>query len=545
MNKRKPYSIIIAVLCLATLVSFFLPFLHLPEQEGVTEGYSIDPKTVALESNIIKDVSRSEGIGRNIVYTTARSILEGRDRDRIESRLFEDEYYIIDVLEERLEQQVKKMEELGGLEKRDYSYFGTIGLSAYVIKHFNQNMLSAFLVIFTMIATVILSLIAGAYKLAHIENYKSYKLVKILSLINIVLSLLGLISINAVGIGALQVESFTSDCWGIGFFYILIINSLVLIISVIGNMHEELSGIVTFKMILRQKDLIFMAIPFIVYALVFYYGPLVGWFMGFQNYKPALHNQAWVAWDKFTFLFKDKDFIMAFRNTVAMSLINLVLSFFFAITFALLLNEVVSSKGKKLVQTVSYLPHFLSWIIVAAIVRNVLAIDGGIINELLVSFNVIGASEKINFFADPKYFWWIVGFAFVWKETGWNSIIYLSAMTSISPELYEAAAIDGAGRFKRMIHITLPGIRPTVIILLIINLGMIMNSGFEAQYQLKTDLIKETAEVIDTYILNKSFSGGADFSLGTAAGIFKSVISIFLVSGANRLAKVFDQESLY
>ena len=250
-----------------------------------------------------------------------------------------------------------------------------------------------------------------------------------------------------------------------------------------------------------------------------------------------------VAWNKFKDLLADIDFLLAFRNTLAMSLINLVFSFIFAIGFALLLNEVVNVKGKKLVQTVSYLPHFLSWIIVAAIVKNVLAVDGGILNELLVNWGFIDA--PINFFADGKYFWWIVGLAVVWKETGWNSIIYLASITSINPDLYEAASIDGAGRFKKMIHITLPGIKATIFVLLIINLGMVMNSGFEAQLQLKNDLIKNTAEVIDTYVLNKSFFQGADFSIGTAAGIFKSVISILLVSIANRTAKAFDQERLY
>ncbi|MDD4113253.1 MAG: ABC transporter permease subunit [Herbinix sp.] len=309
-------------------------------------------------------------------------------------------------------------------------------------------------------------------------------------------------------------------------------------------MHEKWTGIVTFKMILRQKQLIIMTIPFILYTLLFSFGPLTGWIMAFQNYKPAARaNQVWIAWDKFVYLLSDKDFLMAFRNTVAMSLINLVFSFVFAIGFALLLNEVVNIKSKKFVQTVSYLPHFLSWIIVAAIVRNVLSVDGGIINELLVSWGILDA--PINYFADGKYFWWIVGLAVVWKETGWNSIIYLASITSINPDLYEAASIDGAGRFKKMLHITLPGIKPTIFILLIINLGMIMNSGFEAQYQLKNDLIKNTAEVIDTYVLNKSFFQGADFSIGTAAGIFKSVISIILVSVANRTAKAFDQERLY
>ena len=321
------------------------------------------------------------------------------------------------------------------------------------------------------------------------------------------------------------------------------LNALVLFFALIGNLHEQWSGIVTFKMILRQKQLILMSIPFIIYTIIFAYAPLKGWAMAFQNFKPAADLQVWVGWDKFTALMKDIDFILAFRNTVAMSLINLVFSFVFAIGFALLLNEVVNTRGKKFVQTISYLPHFLSWIIVAAIVRNVLSIDGGIINEILVSWNLI--DSPINFFADPKYFWWIVGFAFVWKETGWNSIIYLASITSISPDLYEAASIDGAGRLKKMIHITLPGIKPTIIVLLIINLGMIMNSGFEAQYQLKNDLIKNTAEVIDTYVLNKSFNVGADFSIGTAAGIFKSVVSIILVSIANRTAKVFGQERLY
>ncbi|NLL74032.1 MAG: sugar ABC transporter permease [Clostridiales bacterium] len=308
-------------------------------------------------------------------------------------------------------------------------------------------------------------------------------------------------------------------------------------------MHERWAGIVTFKMILKQKDLILMTIPFVIYVLVLTYGPLTGWSMAFQNYKPAADKQAWVAWDKFVYLLTEKDFLLAFRNTIAMSLINLVFSFVFAIGFALLLNEVVNMKGKKFVQTVSYLPHFLSWVIVASIVKNLLSIDGGIINDLLVSIGAI--DSPINFFANGKYFWWVVGFAVVWKETGWNSIIYLASITAISPDLYEAASIDGAGRFKKMLHITLPGIKSTIFVLLIINFGMIMNSGFEAQLQLGNDIIKDTAEVIDTYVLQKSFFQGADFSLGTAAGIFRSVLSIILVSLANRTSKYFGQERLY
>lgn len=544
MNKRKPYYIIIAALCFATIISFFLPYLHLPKQNDVEgDGYKIDTAMAALNSNIIKKVAKESGIPKNIVYNTAKNIINGKDRQTIESRLKENEYYIIDILTEKMNEKVAELDEWGSLEKRTYSYFDMIDLSASVIKYLERDIVSAFLVILTLIMTVVLSYISGFVMLFR-KKLTSYKVVKILSLINIFMSFVGILSINAIGIGALQVDKFYKENFGIGFLVIAAMNFVILLIAVIGNLHESWAGIVTFKMIMRQKQLMLMTLPFIVYVVVFYFGPLTGWIMAFQNHKPAAGaNQMFVAWDKFIYLLTEKDFLLAFRNTLAMSLINLVFSFIFAIGFALLLNEVVNVKGKKLVQTVSYLPHFLSWIIVAAIVKNVLAVDGGILNELLVNWGFIDA--PINFFADGKYFWWIVGLAVVWKETGWNSIIYLASITSINPDLYEAASIDGAGRFKKMIYITLPGIKATIFVLLIINLGMVMNSGFEAQLQLKNDLIKNTAEVIDTYVLNKSFFQGADFSIGTAAGIFKSVISILLVSIANRTAKAFDQERLY
>ncbi len=543
MKKRKPYFIVIVALCLASIiVSFFLPFLHLPKQEGIEDGYQIDYRKSALESNIISRVAKESGIDRKIVYDAAKNIVNGKDREAVQKRLKEEEYFIIDLLTDQMNAKVEELKEFGNFEERDYSFFSIMKLATTVIKHIEQDVISAFLVIFTLIMTVIISILSGLRAL-FAKGLKSYRVVKILSLTNIILSLLGLLSINAISIGALQAEPFTKSNWGSGFFVIAVLNAAVLILAYIGNIHEKYEGLVTWKMVLKQKDLILLTLPFIIYGVVFYYLPLAGWTMAFQNFKPGAEVQQWIAWDKFTALLSDKDFLLAFRNTAAMSIINLVLSTVFAIGFALLLNEVVNMKGKKLVQTVSYLPHFLSWIIVAAIVRNVLTSDGGILNELLVNLNIIDA--PINFFADSKYFWWIVGAAVVWKETGWNSIIYLASITSINPDLYEAASIDGAGRLKKMIHITLPGIKATVFVLLIINLGMIMNSGFEAQYQLKNDLIKNTAEVIDTYVLNKAWSQGADWSIGTAAGIFRSAISILLVVIANRTAKAFDQERLY
>lgn len=544
MKKGKPYKVIIAILLFASaIVSFFLPYLHLPQQKGVEEGYVIDYKLAVQESKLINDIAKETGIKKSIVYSVAKNLVNGKDRESTKRRLLEEEYYVIDIVADRIEEMTEELEASKPINDRAFSYFDIIDISATIARVYQQDIISAILVIVTLIMTVAISIGAAVYILIK-KGLKGYKVAKILTLINIVLSLLGLICINAIAHGALQVEGFKKENWGIGFFVVIGIQAFVLLIAIIGKLHEQFEGLVTWKMIFKQKQLIIMTIPFLVYGLVFYYGPLVGWTMAFQNYKPAAKDaQVWVAWDKFISLFTDTDFLFAFRNTVAMSLINLVLSFVFSIGFALLLNEVINVRGKKFVQTVSYLPHFLSWVIVAAIVQNMLSVDGGIINEFLVKFHII--DTPINFFANPKYFWWIVGFSFIWKETGWNSIIYLASITSINPDLYEAASIDGAGRFKKMLHITLPGIKATIFVLLIINLGAIMNSGFEAQYQLKNDIIKSSAEVIDTYVMSKSFFMGSDWSIGTAAGIFKSVISILLVSAANRTAKAFDQERLY
>ncbi len=267
--------------------------------------------------------------------------------------------------------------------------------------------------------------------------------------------------------------------------------------------------------------------------------------MAFQKYKPAkgFFHSEFVGLDKFKFLFVDNtDFLKIIRNTLAMGIINLVLSFIFAIGFALILNEVIHKTPKKFVQTVSYLPHFLSMIIVCGILQDALSIDHGIVNEILVWLHIL--PEPINFFTYKGLFWWIVGFANVWKETGWNSIIYLAAITAISPDLYEAASIDGAGKLQKMIHITLPGIKPTIFILLLINIGNVLNAGFEIQYLLGNGLVQSVSQTIDIYVLKYGISQG-DYSLGVAAGIFKSVVSIILIFLANHLAKAAGEERLF
>ena len=300
---------------------------------------------------------------------------------------------------------------------------------------------------------------------------------------------------------------------------------------------------ITWKEIKRQKVLLFWAAVIVIYGIIFYYLPLGGWVMAFQDYKPkdGLFHSAFVGWDNFKFLFSDATFLKVIRNTLAMGIINLVSTFVMAIVFAILLNEVKSKGGKKVVQTISYLPHFLSWIIVTGILHDVLS-GTGIINEILMGLNIL--DQPLNFFAHPKFFWPIVAFANVWKETGWNAIIYLSAITAIDPSLYEAASMDGAGRWAKIKHVTLPGIKPTIMILLLMNVGNVLNAGFEVQYLLGNGLVQSVSETIDIYVLKWGISQG-NYALGPAAGIFKSFVSIVLIVIANQIAKKHGEERLF
>jgi len=297
----------------------------------------------------------------------------------------------------------------------------------------------------------------------------------------------------------------------------------------------------------KQKGLILIAVPFFIYFFIFSYLPLWGLTMAFQNYKPqkSFFEQEWVGLKHFQNLFNDPDFYRIMRNTLGMSLINLVMGFVTAIAFALLLNELTGGfyKFKRVVQTISYMPHFLSWIIVCGLVSNVLAMDGGVLNEILMATGLI--KEKIHFMGKPEYFWWIVGFTNVWKSMGWNSIIYLAAITSIDPALYEAAAIDGYGRFGRMIHITLPGIKSTIIVLLILNAGWILNAGFEIQYILGTNgLVLDVSETIDIFVLKRGFGRAGGFAFGTAAGMFKTVVSAVILILCNKIAGWLGEDRL-
>jgi putative aldouronate transport system permease protein len=293
----------------------------------------------------------------------------------------------------------------------------------------------------------------------------------------------------------------------------------------------------------EQHALLWMTIPFVIWVIIFKYLPVWGWTMAFQNFKPALSfsEQEWVGFEHFQFLFTDERFLNVLRNTLAQSVINLVLGFITAIVLAVLINELSNMKFKRTVQTISYLPHFLSWVVAAALVSSVLSIDG-IVNDILMGLGLI--DEEILWLGVGEYFWGILGASEVWKNVGWNAIIYLAAISMIDQEQYEAAKIDGASRIQRIIHITIPGMKSVIVVLLIMNIGYILEAGFEAQYLLGNGQNVEYSENIDVFVIKYGISM-FNFSLATAAGMFKTVISIVFLVVANSLSKRLGQGGLY
>jgi putative aldouronate transport system permease protein len=291
-----------------------------------------------------------------------------------------------------------------------------------------------------------------------------------------------------------------------------------------------------------QWQLLIMSVPMFVYVLFFNYYPMYFWITAFQDYKPKLGvaGSKWVGLKNFEWLFGREDFLNSIRNTLAMSVINLVFGTVAAVLLAVLLNEVRNRKFKRTVQTVTYLPHFLSMVIVVGMAQNLFSSTGSI-NELLMALGIV--KEPVFFLGEGKYFWWLVGVINVWKEVGWGTIIYISAMTAIDPCLYEAASIDGAGRFQRILHVTLPGIKSTFVILLIMNIGHLMEAGFEIQYLLGNAQVIDYSQTIDVFVLKYGISK-QQYGVATAAGMFKSIVAIILLLAANFTAKKLDEDTL-
>jgi putative aldouronate transport system permease protein len=285
----------------------------------------------------------------------------------------------------------------------------------------------------------------------------------------------------------------------------------------------------------NQYQLLIMSVPFVLIVLLFSFGPLWGWVMAFQKYKVAkgIWNSPFVGMDNFTLLFQDPQFFNALRNTVVMGVLNLVTGFIGAIALALLLNEVRSRFFKRTIQTVTYIPHFVSWVVIANIFATLLSPDGGVINDLLMKMGLV--KGPFYFLGNENWFWWIHTAASFWKELGWNTIIFLAVLTGLNPEHYEAAEVDGAKRWQKMRHISIPGIMPTAILLLIMSVGWIIQSGFESQFLLGNPVVINRSEVLDLYALKYSTSLG-DYSYGVAVSIFKSIVSIIMVVAVNMIA---------
>ena len=283
-------------------------------------------------------------------------------------------------------------------------------------------------------------------------------------------------------------------------------------------------------------------LPGIIYFVIFKYVPMAGLVISFQNYSPYLGilGSEWVGLEHFKTFFMNPDFKMLLVNTFSISILNLVFFFPMPIILALLLNEIKNKFMKKSIQTMIYIPHFISMVIVASITFTLLNTDSGVINQIIYSLT----GNKLEFLSDPKYFRWIIVIQNIWKETGWGMIIFLAALAGVDTQLYEAAQVDGAGKLRQVWHVTLPTIKSTIIIMLIMKVGTLLNTGFEQIFLMKNSLNSSVAEVFDTYVYTLGITQGA-FSYSTAVGMFKSVVATVMVLTTNWICKKCGETGLY
>lgn len=292
----------------------------------------------------------------------------------------------------------------------------------------------------------------------------------------------------------------------------------------------------------KSKYLFLMLVPTLVWYVIFHYGPLYGVQLAFKEFSPirGIWGSPWVGLEHFKFLFfQSPDFLRIFRNTVLISLYNLIFGFPAPIILALLLNEVRFRVFKRVAQSLSYIPHFFSWVVLAGIVTVMLSPSEGPVNYMLKMLGM----EPIYFLADSQYFRSTLVATGIWKEIGWGTIIYLAALSGVDPTLYEAAKIDGASRAKQTWYITLPSILPVITIMFILSLGGILNAGFDQIFNLYNPAVYDVADIIDTYVYRAGILG-AQFGLTTAVGLFKNIIGITLVLGTNYIVKKLGQEGV-
>lgn len=291
-----------------------------------------------------------------------------------------------------------------------------------------------------------------------------------------------------------------------------------------------------------------MVLPGLILILLFSYVPLSGIVVAFKDYNiyKGILASPWVGLKHFETFFKSRNFIEIMRNTLAISSLKLLFGFPAPIILAILLNEVRNIRNRRIFQTITYMPHFVSWVVVAGMLTTLLSVDGGTVNTILTKLKIV--KDPVNFLSSPQYFWAILVSANVWKSTGFNAIIFMAAISGINPELYEAASLDGASRFKQIFVITLPSILTQIVIVLILNVSNILNAGFDDILLLTNNgdnsILMSVADVIDTYVYRIGIKAQR-FSFATAAGLFKSVINILMLLFANAVSRKLGDVSLW
>ncbi len=298
----------------------------------------------------------------------------------------------------------------------------------------------------------------------------------------------------------------------------------------------------TFRYLNKKKYLYLLLLPCVIYFLVFNYIPMYGVMIAFKdfNFAKGILHSPWIGLENFRYMFGLSDFYKVFWNSLYLGLLRLVFGFPFPIILALLLNEIRMASFQRVTQTMIYLPHFISWVVIGGILVNFLSPSWGIVNIFLKEMGI----DPVFFLADPDYFRPIVVLSSIWKESGWGSIIYLAAIAGINSELYEAASIDGASRFQRLLHVTLPGIKSTIVILFILRLGQLMGNGFEQIFVLQNPMNLDVSEVFETYAYRVGILGGR-FSFGTTVGLFTSVIGFIFILISNQIAKLLKEDGIW
>lgn len=292
----------------------------------------------------------------------------------------------------------------------------------------------------------------------------------------------------------------------------------------------------------RCRYLYLMIAPVFAYYLIFHYGPMYGTQIAFRNFNPfeGIWNSPWVGFKYFKQFFQSHYFGRLIRNTLLINIYDLAVGFPAPIILALMINEVRNKYFRRTVQTIVYLPHFISTVVVVGMINSFLSPRNGIINIILGFFGI----EPIHFLQEPGWFRTIYVWSGVWQGAGWGAIVYLAALTSIDPQLYEAAIVDGASRWKRLIHITIPGIVPTIIIMLILRMGSMLSVGYEKIILMYNPMTYETADVISTYVYRRGIQG-AEYSFSTAVGLFNSVINFAMLVTFNAISRKVSEISLW